>query len=179
MQEYVPYILIGAVAAALIAGTVVAARIAWRRQVGRYVITLTSHREAITSALKTVESVVRAVASGDVGQVIAFTASDSEERQTLSEISERMQIEHAELKDIALPKALWKLADLLCAAAGELAAQSAALGEGEGEPVLDALMTFDLASTRRYLSDALEEAQRVAGVYKVTDPSVYGGGLYI
>ncbi|MHB1135177.1 MAG: hypothetical protein ACYCXR_00015 [Coriobacteriia bacterium] len=179
MQQYVPYIIIGAVAAALIAGTVVAARIAWRKQVGRYIITLTGHREGIASALKAADSVIASLAVGDAERVIAFTGPGSEDRQTLAEIAERMRIEHEELKDIALPKALWKLADMLCASAGLLGDQAASVGETEGEAVLDALLTLDLASVRTRLSDATFEAERVSTVYKVTDPSVYGGGLYI
>lgn len=179
MQGYVPYIIIGAVAAALIAGTVILARIAWRRQVGRYIITLTGHREGIASALKAADSVIAALAEGDVAQVRSFTLPGSEERQTFAEIAERMRIEHGELKDIALPKALWKLADMLCASAGKLGDQAAAIGETEGEAVLDALLTLDLAAVHTALSDATIEAERVSTVYKVTDPSVYGGGLYI
>ncbi|MBN2841342.1 MAG: hypothetical protein JXP37_10345 [Coriobacteriia bacterium] len=179
MQEYVPYIIIGAVAAALIVGTVVVARIAWRRQVGRYIITLTSHREAVASALKTAESVIATLAVGDTAQVVAFTTSGSEDRQTFGEVAERMRIEQEELKDIALPKALWKLADMLCAAAGSLATQAGSVGEGEGEVVLDALLSLDLGPARRLLADATAEAERVSTLYKVTEASVYGGGLYI
>lgn len=179
VQEYVPYIIIGAVAAALIAGTVLAARVAWRRQVGRYIITLTGHREGIASALKAADSVIASLAEGDAAQVIEFTGAGSEDRQTFTEIAERMRIEHEELKEVALPKALWKLADMLCTSAGMLGDQAAAVGETEGEAVLDALMTLDLAAVRTALSDATIEAERVSTVYKVTDPSVYGGGLYI
>lgn len=179
MQEYVPYIIIGAVAAALIAGTVFAARIAWRRQVGRYIIMLTGHREGIASALKAADSVIASLAAGDAEQVIAFTGPGSEDRQTFAEIAERMRIEHEQLKDVALPKALWKLADMLCASAGKLGDQAAALSETEGEAVLDSLLVLDLAAVRTTLHDATIEAERISTVYRVTDPSVYGGGLYI
>lgn len=179
MQEYVPYIIIGAVAAALIAGTVMMARLAWRRQVGRYIITLTSHREAIASCLKTAESAIASLAEGDAAALLEFTLPESEERQTFREIAERMAIEHSELKDIALPKVLWPFADMVCDAAGLLAEQTVAVGEAEGEAVLDALLALDLGPARSRLGDAAVEAERVSGVYRVTDPSVYGGGLYI
>ena len=179
MQEYVPYIIIGAVATALIAGTVVMARIAWRKQVGRYIIALTSHREAVASALKTADSVIASLAAGDASQLLEFIAPASEERRTLAEIAERMRIEHEELRDLALPKALWKFADMLCDTAGSLAAQTSAVGEAEGEAVLDALLSLDLAAVHTRLAEAGSEAERVSKAYKVTDSSVYGGGLYI
>jgi hypothetical protein len=174
-----PYIIIGFVAAVLIAGTVVVARVMWRKQVGRYIIALTGHREAIVSALKAAESVIAELAQGDAEQIMAFSAGGSDERQTLAEIAERMRIEHAELTDIALPKKLWKFADMLCDAAESLATQAGGVGDQEGEAVLDALLELDLASVRGLLADSAVEAERVSVQYKVTDPSVYGGGLYI
>lgn len=174
-----PYIIIGFVAALLIAGTVVVARLMWRKQVGRYIIALTGHREAIVSALKAAESVIAELAQGDAERIMDFSAAGSEERLTLAEIAERMRIEHAELADIALPKKLWKLADMLCDAAESLAEQAGGVGDKEGEAVLDALLALDLAPVRGLLADSAAEAERVSVQYKVTDPSVYGGGLYI
>ncbi|MDY0341262.1 MAG: hypothetical protein RBS17_08620 [Coriobacteriia bacterium] len=179
MQDYVPYMIIGAMAAVLVAGTVVLARVAWRRQVGRYIITLTSHREGIVSALKTTDSVVASLAEGDAVALLEFTHPESDERQTLREIAERMRIEHGELKDIALPRMLWTFADMLCDAACLLADQTGAVGEANGEAVLDALLVWDITPVRTRLADAAVEAERMSKVYKVTDASVYGGGLYI
>lgn len=174
-----PYMIIGFVAALLIAGTVFVARIMWRKQVGHYIIMLTGHREAIVSALKAAESVIAELARGDAARIIAFSAAGSEDRQTLSEIAERMRIEQAELAEVALPKKLWKFADMLCEVAGSLATQAGGVGDQEGEAVLDALLTFDLTAVRAALADSAVEAERVSTHYKVTDPSVYGGGLYI
>ncbi len=174
-----PYIIIGFVAALLIAGTVLVARVMWRKQVGRYIIALTGHREAVVSALKAAESVIAELAQGDAERIIAFAAAGSDERQTLAEIAERMRIEAAELADIALPRKLWKLADLVGDAAESLAAQTGGVGDQEGEAVLDALLSLDLAAVRTSLIDSATEAERVSVQYKVTDPSVYGGGLYI
>ena len=167
------------VAASMVADTVVLARVAWRRRVGRYIITLTSHREAIVSALKTADAMVAMLAQSDADTLIEFTRAGSEERQTLREIAERMRIEYGELRDIALPKSLWALADMLCKAAGTLADHAGAVGEAEGEAVLDALLVLDLSPVRTGLRDAAAEAERVSRVYGVTEASVYGGGLYI
>jgi len=179
VQQYTPYILIGVVATILIVVTVVVARAMWRGQVRRYIIILTGHREAIVSALKTVESVVAGLAQGDAEKVMAFAEEDSDERQPLAEIAERMRIAQAELSDIALPKKLWRLADILCDAADSLAQQAGGIGDQAGEAVLDALLALDLVTVRDRLSEAATEAERVSVLYRMTDPSVYGGGLYI
>lgn len=179
MQEYVPYVVIGAVAAVLIALTVLLARAVWRRQVRHYIVALTGHREAIASALRTTEVVLAALVDDEGDALAAFVASGSDERAALAEIAERMRLEHADLKEIALPKRLWPLADTLCSTAGMLAEESAKVGDAEGESALDALAGLDVARVREALEAASAEIARLAERYDVTDPSVYGGGLYI
>jgi hypothetical protein len=179
VQEYVPYIVIGAVAAALITITVLLARAVWRRQVRHYIVTLTGHREAVASALKTTEAVLSALLDDERDALAAFVSRGSDEREALAAIAERMQLEHAELKDIALPKRLWPLADTLCGTAGMLAEETARVGDAEGEDALDALAGLDIARVRSALEDASAEIARLAERYNVTDPSIYGGGLYI
>ncbi len=179
MQEYVPYLVIGAVAAALITVTVLLARAMWRRQVRHYIVTLTGHREAIASGLKTTVAVLSALLDDEGEALAAFVARGSDEREALAGIAERMKLEHAELKDVALPKRLWPLADALCETAGVLAEETARVGDAEGEDALDALARLDIARVRSALEDASAEIARLAERYDVTDPSVYGGGLYI
>lgn len=179
MQEYVPYIVICAVAAALIIVTVLLARAVWRRQVRHYIVTLTGHREAIASALKTTVAVLSGLLDDEDDALAAFVARGSDEREALAEIAERMKLEHAELKEIALPKRLWPLADRLCDTAGMLAEETARVGNAEGEEALDVLAGLDIARVRSALEDASAEIARLAELYDVTDPSVYGGGLYI
>jgi hypothetical protein len=53
------------------------------------------------------------------------------------------------------------------------------VGEAEDDAVLDALSALDLTASRTALDDAEAEIARLAEIYDLTDPSVYGGGLYI
>lgn len=178
MQEHVPYIVIGAVTAALIMVAALLAR-AVRRRIRRCIVTLIGHREAIASALRTTEAVLSALLDDEGDALAAFVSPGSDEREALAEIAERMKVEHGELKEIALPRQLSPLAHILRDTAGMLAEESARIGDAEGEDALDALASLDIARVRSALEDASSEIARLAERYEVTDASVYGGGLYI
>ncbi|MBN1192544.1 MAG: hypothetical protein JXA36_02455 [Coriobacteriia bacterium] len=179
LQEWMPYIIIAAIALALVVLTVVLARLAWRRQVRRFIVGLVSYREAIGAALKTVESVVATLAQGSVAEVLQFAEEASEERRAIGEIAERMRMEKSELADLALPKKLWRLADTLGDAASALAEQAGRVGDAKGDAVLDALSALEFGPTRALLEEADGEIASVSVAYKMTDSAVYGGGLYI
>lgn len=176
---WIPYAIIAVSAVALVALTVVLARLAWRRQVRRFLVGLLGRRAAMEAALKTVDGTIRTLAAGSVDELLAFSEEGSEERRALAEVASRMTIEAAELADLALPKKLWDLADALGAAASSLADQVGRVGDSSGEVVLDALLDLDLDAVRGSLmqADALIDAASAA--YDLTDPAVYGGGLYI
>lgn len=179
LGDYLPYIIIAVVALALIAATAFLARLAWRRQVRRYIVALMGRREAIVASLKTVDGVLAELRAGGVENVIAFVGPESEDRRVIAEIATRMRIETEELADLPLPKKLWPLADLLGEAAGALASAAAAVGESEGDAALDALAALDLKCLREAIAGAETEIERLRTAYELTDPSVYGGGLYI
>lgn len=179
LDGWVPYAIIAGIALALAVATVVVARLAWRRQVRRYLVGLVGRRESIGAALKTADGGVRALAAGTVDELLAFAGKDSEERRTFIEIADRMRIETAELADLALPKKLWPLADSLQAAAQSLTDQVGGVGDGAGEAVLDALVALDLETARTALREADGHIAAASTVYGLTDSSVYGGGLYI
>lgn len=166
-------------AVALIALTLWLARLAWRKQMRRYIVGLVGRREAISAGLKTVDGVVLLLSQGDVTDLLAFVHSASEERRAVAEVAGLMRIEASELADIALPKRLWSLADTLGEAASLLAEQLRGVGESEGEAALDALAALDLAPIREALKAADSEIDIVSSEYAVTDSAVYGGGLYI
>ena len=178
-QGWVPYAIIAVSAVVLIGVTIVLARSAWRRQVRRYLVGLMGRREAVGAALKTAEGTVRTLASGTVQDLIAFTAPGSEERRAVSEIAERMRMERGELVELPLPKVLWPLADFLGAAADGLAVQMGGVGDAEGEAALDALAALDIASVKESLQAADLAIASLVEQYELTDPAVYGGGLYI
>lgn len=178
-RESLPYILIAVAAAALIAVTVVVARLAWRNQVRRYIVGLMRSREAIGAALKTVESAVLALSRGTVQDIVDFAGPTSEGRHTFEEIGARMRIEKQELAELPLPKQLWPLAEALGEAASVLAAQTTGVGQATGEDAMDALMAVDVARARISLDSADGVIATLSTEYDLTDPAVYGGGLYI
>lgn len=177
--EALPYIIIAAVALALIAATVVVSRVAWRKQVRRYLVGLVGRRESIGAALKALEGVMATLATGSVDDLIAFADSESEERRTFAELGGRMHIETQELAQLPLPKSLWQLADALGAAASNVAEQASRVGDAHGEAALDALAVIDFGPARTALSESDGYIATLSTVYDLTDPSVYGGGLYI
>lgn len=179
LEGWVPYAIIAATAVLLAAVTIVLARMAWRRQVRRYLVGLLGRREAIGAALKTADTALQTLAGGSIQDVLAFTDPASEERRVIADIAARMKTETAELSDLALPKVLWPLADSLGEAAASLAEQAAGVGDTEGEAVLDALLALDLEVARSALAASDEHIAAASTAYDLTDAAVYGGGLYI
>jgi hypothetical protein len=174
-----PYVIIAGVALALISVTIVLSRLVWRRQVRSFIVGLMGRRAAIDAALKTAESVVAVLAQGSVKELLAFAAPESEDRRVMAEIARRMLMESGELADLALPKSLWPLADRLGDAASLLADEAGRVGDAQGEAVLDALAALDLGPARAALNEADGHVASVSTTYDLTDPAVYGGGLYI
>lgn len=174
-----PYLIIAVVALGLIAATVFLARLAWRRQVRRYVVALVGRREAIGAALKSIEAALTQLARSSVRDLVAFAQPESEERRTFAEIGSRMRIETTELAELPLPKQLWPLADALGTAAREIAEQIGRVGDSEGELALDALIALDLTAAKSALLQADGCITEMSTVYDLSDPAVYGGGLYI
>ncbi len=179
LEEWLPYLAIAVAATAAIAGTVFAARHAWRRQVRRYLVGLLGRREAIDASVKAIESTLISLRGGTVAEMVAFAELESEERRTFAEIGDRMEIERGELAALPLPKSLWPLADSLGVAAGALADQAGRVGASSGEDALDALMRMDLSEARATIVRADGYIAELSAVYDLTDPAVYGGGLYI
>jgi hypothetical protein len=179
LEDWTPYAIIAVAAVVLVAATVVLARLAWRRQVRRYLVGLVGRREAIGAALKMADASVRTLAKGSVDDLIAFSETGSEERRALVEVAARMAMETSELADLALPKKLWALADSLGAAAASLSEQVGRVGDLSGEAVLDALLEMDLDAPRALLVEADVLIASASTLYGLTDSSVYGGGLYI
>lgn len=179
LQDWLPYIAIAVVSAGLIAATIVLARLAWRKQVRKYIVGLMGRREGLGAALKTIEASVGTLSGGTVQDLLTFVQPDSEERRTFAEIGARMQIQAQELEALPLPKSLWPLADMLQGAAKTLAEQASGVGDAFGDAALDALMGLDLAAARAALDESDGLIAELSTVYDLTDPSVYGGGLYI
>lgn len=182
MNVWIVYGIIIAVGVALIAGIVVASMVLWRRQVQRSVVSLVGRREAIVAAYKGLESVFASIAEADEDEITAFAVEPgSVHRKALEELHARMRIQADELATVALPKDMWKAADLLGTAAAALAIETGRVGEATSpEGVLDALGAIDVTDVKAAIEAAGAEVGRLSEAHHVeADPSVYGGGLYI
>ncbi|MDO9556926.1 MAG: hypothetical protein Q7J82_05020 [Coriobacteriia bacterium] len=179
-SELMVYIAIGAGSVAAVAVIAVLTRLAWRRQVRRYVVTLIGGQEDVRTALSTVHKASGRLAEANDGELIAFAlGSGSDERRTFADIAERMDITAEELQTMALPKGLWPVANTLADAAVLLGQQAGRVSSGVGLEVLDALGEIDLVGVVSLLeaSDAMLSDLRER--YRVADDIIYGGGLYI
>jgi hypothetical protein len=175
------YVIIGVVAVLLIVGIVIGAIVLWKRQVKRSLISLTGRREAIIAAYKALEMVFTALADGTAEELAEFATDPmSVHRKALEELHTRMAMQSEELATLPLPKSLWHAADLLAAAASKLAKEVGRVGEADSpEAVLNALGEIDVAGIRATITPMTEEIERQLAVQKISDPSVYGGGMYI
>jgi hypothetical protein len=181
LNPWVLYSIIGVVGLALIAGAVIGARVLWKRQVKRSLISLTGRREALGAAWKGLQAVFVALAAATPEEMAAFaTEPDYEQRRSLEELHGRMVILADDVKQMALPKTLWRAADLLGVAADTLAKETGRVGEAESpEGVLDALGDIDVTAIKAAMLPADVEIDRLLQDLQIADPSVYGGGLYI
>jgi hypothetical protein len=181
LQPWVLYTIIGVAGLALVAGAVITARVLWKRQVKRSLISLTGRREALGAAYKGLQAVFVALAAATPDEMAAFaTEPEHEQRKALEELHGRMVILADDVKQMALPKTLWHAADLLGLAADTLAKETGRVGEAESaEAVLDALGDIDVAGVKAAMLPADVEIDRLLQDLQIADPSVYGGGLYI
>lgn len=172
-------IIAGAAALALI-GLGIAGLVLWRRSMKRELQRLLGRREAIYSALRTVEAVVSSLAGASDGDLVAFALDgDVEDRRALGEVASQMRIQRDELAAQALPKALHESADALGAAAGALADQTERTEAVEGVEVLDALAAIEFSRVRTQLLRADVAVRELTERYGVDEAAVYGGGMYI
>jgi hypothetical protein len=181
LSPWVLYTIIGVIGLALIAGSVIGARVLWKRQVKRSLISLTGRREALGASYKGLQAVFVALAAASPEEMGAFaTEPDNEQRKSLEELHGRTVILADDVKQMALPKVLWRAADLLGVAADTLAKETGKVGEAESpEAVLDALGDIDVAAVKGAVQPADVEIDRLLQDLQIADPSVYGGGLYI
>jgi hypothetical protein len=151
------------------------------RQVRRSLVRLIGTREAARAAYRGVEQVLEHLLSADDEALEVFAADPaSEDRRALEELSARMRITADELKVLALPKRLWPAAEALELAARELSSQAGAVGEASvPDAVLDRLADIRVQEIKTRLASADEALETMLETFKVNDPSVYGGGLYI
>ncbi len=163
-----------------VAALVVASLFLWRRTVRHHVVTLIGKRAGVEAAFATVEGLVGTLARASDGELVALALNPAaEERKTLEEVAEQMEILADELATMPLPKRLWDAANELSDAASELWRQTSRLTGKEGIDALDALGELDLVRVQTHVDAGGALLGELAGRYDVGDAAVYGGGLYI
>lgn len=151
------------------------------RQVRRSLVRLLGSREAVTASAKGVQRVIEHLLA-DEDDVLATFASDpgSEDRRAVEDVASRMRIAADDLRTMALPKRLWPVADDMERIARALADQAGRVGEATSpDAALDALGGIDMSGIRADVALVNEHLEPLLEAFRVDDPAVYGGGLYI
>lgn len=173
------YVIVGALALALVLGGVWTSRLLWLRQVRRFVVRLSGRQEAVLAGERALRDTIEQLAAAGDARLHAFAADPgSEDRTVLAEVAQRMEIERHELEEMALPRRLWPVADLLAGAAEAVSVAAREAG-GEGDDALEALGRVDLGAVRAACGAADEEMRRLCDAYGCAEASIYGGGLYV
>lgn len=156
-------------------------RVLYSRQVHRSLIALLGRREAIVAAARGIERVIEHLLSADDATLTAFAADPaSEDRRAIGDIAIRMRLAADDLRQMALPKRLWSLAEDMERASAEIAKQAGAVGEADTpDAALDALAAIHMQEIRDDIAVVNARLEPLLDAFRVNDPAVYGGGLYI
>lgn len=169
---------------ALVAVGVAAAllgRFLYLRQVKRSLVTLAGRREGILAAAKGLELVLEHLLAADDATLSAFAGDPaSEDRRALEDVAARTRIAADDLHGMALPKRLWPVAEAMEHAARIIAEQAGGVGEAsEPDEVLAALAAVRISEINAAIDAANRSLDPLLEAFEVSDPAVYGGGLYI
>lgn len=153
----------------------------WLRRVRRLLVMLFGSKEAVASAVRSLSELMERLAEADDDVWVPFVEdSESGERRAVGEIAHRMDVLAVELEAIPLPKVLHDLADGLQAVAEDIRDVTVAIDRSSTpSEVLEALDKVDLPGVTSHLREAGDALEELQGTFNVTDPAVYGGGLYI
>ena len=179
-QEWIIVLLaVVGIAAAFLAAWL--GRRLWLRRVRRLLVMLFGSKEAVVSAVRSLSELMERLAeAGDDVWTLFVEDPESDERRAVGEIAHRMDVLAVELEAMPLPKALHGLADSLQSIAEDVRDMTVAIDRGtSAQGVLDALERVDLPGVTARLHEAGEALEGLQGTFNVTDPAVYGGGMYI
>jgi len=175
------WIAIGAAAVAIVALAAVGAVLATRAAERRYLLKLISKREAVTAVGQSLEGVVTRLADADDESLESF-AEEPEflERHVLDETCRQARLLYEELDTQPMPRRLVPVAEALADAAFVVAEQAGKVEtEMRGEAALEAVCSIDLQRVRMVFASARKELQAACEVCRLSDESIYGGGLYL
>lgn len=151
------------------------------RQIRMSLVGLARRREAALASARGLEAILGRLAAAKDEEIEAFAADPAnEDRHAIAEVANRMRINTDELQGVALPKVLWPVADKLQTVCAGIVDAADGVGEaGTAEGALDGLGAIDLQRIFIELRAVSEQLDMLLAQYKVEDPAVYGGGLYI
>jgi hypothetical protein len=177
------YLLALVAVVAVAVGAAFLGRWLYARQVRRSLVRLLRTREAVVAGAKGLDLVIAHLAGQeDDGEALEVFASDaaSEDRRAVADVAARMRILADDLHAMALPKRLWVVAEDMERAARTLAEQAGGVGEAATPAgALDALAAIRMEVVREQARAADTDLQPLLEAFRVYDPAVYGGGLYI
>lgn len=156
-------------------------RYLYGRQVRRSLVRLLGRREAILAASKGLELVIEHLLADEEDALTIFAAdAGSEDRRAVDDVASRMHILADDLHVMALPKRLWPIAEDMERAARLLVEQAGGVGKAETpDAALDALGAIRMQAVREQVSVIDTHLEPLLDAFRVHDPAVYGGGLYI
>jgi hypothetical protein len=153
----------------------------WLRRVRRLLIVLFSRTEAVASAVRSLRELMSRMADANDAVWVGFVEDGgSEERRALAEIAHRTDVVAVELANTPLPKVLHELADDIEALSRDIRDVTMAVDRARDvHAVLDTMGAIPLSEIAGRLRDVERKLNRLEEEFDVTDPAVYGGGLYI
>jgi thioredoxin-like negative regulator of GroEL len=180
-MEWWVYVLafIGALAVGLIAALL--GRWLYFRQIRNSLVKLLGRREAMAAAGRGMQSVMEHLLGSDEEALTLFAEDpESDDRRALEDIAARMTLTADDLRALALPKRLWPVAEEMERAARAIGEQASRVREaGTPDAALDALGRIRMQEIRDEMTAVNGRLEPLLDAFRVDDPAVYGGGLYI
>lgn len=147
----------------------------------RFVVRMVPKMEAVEAARKGLETVMCHLLDDTDEALLDFASSrDSVDRVALTEVESRMRLLRDELDLMSAPADVIPLAEALADAAHVIAQEAGRVHEDmDADAALAALATIDLAHVADVVVSAGLVLKSACEEYRIEDPAVYGGGLYI
>lgn len=162
-------------------GSAFLGRVLYLQQVRRSLVKLLGRREAIVAAAKGLSLVIEHLLSGEDDALADFAFDQAnDDRRAVMDVASRMRITYDDLRSMPLPKRLWPVAEEMEGAARLMSEQAGEVGKAQSpEEALDGLSAIRMQEIREHIALVNERLEPLLEAFRVDDPAVYGGGLYI
>lgn len=147
----------------------------------RLVSSMVPKQEALEAARRGLEAVMKHLVEESDENLLEFAADPaSVDRVALVEVEQRMRLLRDELDHMPLPEDVIPLATALADAAHVIAGEAGRIREDtDPDTALAELAEIDLARLTEQVGEAALVLKSMCEEYRIEDPTVYGGGLYI